>query len=355
LDANLADFYAPWCGHCKKLMPEWSEMARNLKGIAKAGSVDATAHKSCTNRHEVRGYPSIKLFMDGGKRVVDFKGTRDSTNMENFVKKMLQPAVTTLKDTAALESFLKENDAAFVLAGEVPSQLEAAFRNASLAYQRDSYFGRLMSLPKGSSAGVLAYSEGELRETHEAESPVTDEGFDTFITDNNIPYVVELAAGSFYRTTHSGRRTVVGVVDPSAQAATKAMTADLRAMAKKTKQYRFGWIDGVKWPEFVEQTSLSPELFPTLMVIDAPQKIHYVHRNASYDRASFVTEVEAGRIEAEGDGASYITTLTNALGGPKSAMIMIGVGVVLVMVMFAGGQQEPVRYRPPPGGRAKGD
>ena len=114
-------------------------MASNLKGVAKAGSVDATAHKSVTNRYEVRGYPSIKLFLDGGKRVVDFKGTRDAKSMERFVHKMLQPPVINIKDTAGLKAFVGENPAAFVLAGEVPSQFEAAYRNVSVAFQRSYY------------------------------------------------------------------------------------------------------------------------------------------------------------------------------------------------------------------------
>ena len=165
----IVDFYAPWCGrfelfyfsvhswvllvvryrcgHCKKLMPEWSMMATNLKGIANAGSVDATAHKSCTNRYEVRGYPSVKLFLDNGKRVVDFKGTRTAAEMETFVKKMLQPAVETLNDSGDLKRFVESNAATFVLAGDVSASFEASFKNASIAFQRDTWFGRIKVNP----------------------------------------------------------------------------------------------------------------------------------------------------------------------------------------------------------------
>ena len=41
-DIWMVEFYAPWCGHCKALEPEWNASATQLKGKVKFGKVDAT-------------------------------------------------------------------------------------------------------------------------------------------------------------------------------------------------------------------------------------------------------------------------------------------------------------------------
>ncbi|XP_077869020.1 protein disulfide-isomerase A5-like [Saccoglossus kowalevskii] len=61
-------FYAPWCGHCKKMKPEYSEAATQLideevDGVLAA--VDATVATEVAKRYEVKGYPTVKYFKDG--------------------------------------------------------------------------------------------------------------------------------------------------------------------------------------------------------------------------------------------------------------------------------------------------
>ena len=49
----LVDFYAPWCGHSKRLAQPWAEAATRLKGKMNVGALDATQHKSTAGEFEI--------------------------------------------------------------------------------------------------------------------------------------------------------------------------------------------------------------------------------------------------------------------------------------------------------------
>lgn len=69
------EFYAPWCGHCKNLTPEWAKLATNMKSQnVKVGKIDSTVHGKLAQRFGVSGYPTIKLMPAGATS--DSEGTK---------------------------------------------------------------------------------------------------------------------------------------------------------------------------------------------------------------------------------------------------------------------------------------
>uniref|UniRef100_A0AAR2J962 DnaJ homolog subfamily C member 10 n=1 Tax=Pygocentrus nattereri TaxID=42514 RepID=A0AAR2J962_PYGNA len=64
----MVDFYAPWCGPCQALLPEWRRMARMLSGMINVGTVDCQKYHSFCQGENVRAYPEIRLFPQNSNR-----------------------------------------------------------------------------------------------------------------------------------------------------------------------------------------------------------------------------------------------------------------------------------------------
>ena len=71
----LLEFYAPWCGHCNKLAPEFAKAATELKETdVVLAKMDAVEHGDFAADHDVRAYPTLFFFIDGVK--VPYTGGR---------------------------------------------------------------------------------------------------------------------------------------------------------------------------------------------------------------------------------------------------------------------------------------
>jgi len=87
-------FFAPWCGHCKRLAPTWEELAGKFADTAgvKIAKVDCTEgnnkNREICTAQGVNGFPTLNIYKDGEK-VDEYNGKRTIGDLEAFVNKHL--------------------------------------------------------------------------------------------------------------------------------------------------------------------------------------------------------------------------------------------------------------------------
>jgi len=192
-DYLLAEFYAPWCGHCKSLAPEYAKAAKALadqENIALA-KIDATEHGELAKRFGVRGYPTLKWFKKDPENALEYCGGRKEPEIVSWIKKKTGPAAKQIDDVDAAKAFKDENEVAVV--GYFPEGSDSAdyikaadstddvpfgiTNNADVAKELDLAAGGI-TLFKKFDEGFNKYESGDIAE---------------FVKNNMLAYVTEFS------------------------------------------------------------------------------------------------------------------------------------------------------------------
>ncbi|XP_039596672.1 protein disulfide-isomerase [Polypterus senegalus] len=195
----LVEFYAPWCGHCKALAPEYAKAAGKLKeegSSIRLAKVDATEENELAQEYGVRGYPTIKFFKNGSKAAPkEYTAGRQADDIINWLKKRTGPAASTLSDVGAAEKLIEDNEVAVIgFFKDVESESAHTFLQAAEAMD-DTPFGitsadEIFSKYEVTKDSIVLFKKfDEGRNTFEGEA--TKENLLAFIKANQLPVVIE--------------------------------------------------------------------------------------------------------------------------------------------------------------------
>lgn len=134
--AALVEFYAPWCGHCKHLTPEFKALGAaiakdsSIKSRVVIAKVDADKHRSLGERYGVQGFPTLKWFPRGKPTSApeDYNSGRTSSAFLDFIGKQLKAdnsfARVESLDTLAKKYIGAASDSAASVGEEISAAVE---------------------------------------------------------------------------------------------------------------------------------------------------------------------------------------------------------------------------------------
>nr|UTK45861.1 protein disulfide isomerase [Crepidula fornicata] len=197
----LVEFYAPWCGHCKALAPEYAKAAQTLKdenSDVKLAKVDATIETSLGENMGVRGYPTLKFFRNG--KDSEYSGGRQAADIVSWLKKKTGPPAEDLKDKDEAKAFAEKDEVVVIgFFKDQKSEGAVAFTEAAAGID---------DIPFGITSDESAFKEYKMDKDGIVLLKKFDEGRNDFegdfepaaiikhVRDNQLPLVVEFTQES---------------------------------------------------------------------------------------------------------------------------------------------------------------
>lgn len=87
----FVDFYAPWCGVCKKFRPRWKEIAKTYakkNSKIKFASINAEDNRKTAFRYEITAYPTLLLFFNGDRYY--YEQAHEENLLEEFIDRITE-------------------------------------------------------------------------------------------------------------------------------------------------------------------------------------------------------------------------------------------------------------------------
>ncbi|CED84486.1 Protein disulfide isomerase (prolyl 4-hydroxylase beta subunit) [Phaffia rhodozyma] len=303
----LAEFFAPWCGHCKALAPHYEEAATELKSKnIKLAKIDCTVEADLCQEFGIQGYPTLKVFNNGQES--DYTGPRKADGIVSYMIKQSLPAITEV--TASNHDEFKGSDKIVVISygSDAAPKEFASFANAN----RDAFlFGHSsdLSLASLSEPSIILYKtfdEPKLVLSSAEFESLRVESLGAWVKSNSVPLLGEIAPENFASYAEAGLPIAYVFVNPEAAKENAALVKTLEPVAKEYKgKLSFVTIDAVKFIDHAKSLNLDVDNIPGFVIQDLQGQTKFPLKLSSGEKLEakvvedFVARQQSGDIKPD--------------------------------------------------------
>ncbi|CDR40383.1 CYFA0S05e00144g1_1 [Cyberlindnera fabianii] len=298
----LAEFFAPWCGHCKALGPNFAEAADELspKEI-KLAQIDCTQHQGLCSDHGIRGYPTLKVFRGSEDAVSDYEGPRSADGIVKYMLKQSLPAVSVFEDLTKLESFIAEAGSSVIV--ETGVKDNATFSDFANLHRDEFIFAQSTSADVAKKYGenkILVFFDGLEDPAVFAGDEVTAETLAEFIASESFPYFGELDSNTYQK--YMSNPTPLAYLFYTSAEEREEYAPLIKELAKENRgKINFVGIEAARFGRHAENLNMKQE-FPAFALHDATNNKKYgVNQDSALTPQAvkdFVKKFIAGEAEA---------------------------------------------------------
>ncbi|CEP02695.1 unnamed protein product (mitochondrion) [Plasmodiophora brassicae] len=318
----LVEFYAPWCGHCKSLKPEYEAAASKLSGKVKVAAIDLDeeSNKPIGGQYGIRGFPTIKFFVDG--KPMDFEGPRTSDGIVKFVLANLPSKVVKVTESSLDKFLTSKPDVPKALLFTKSKQTSPLYKSLSYSFLDRMILGEIHKSESGVAAqyGVTKFPtlfvfpvstdppspstairyEGQIDQA-ELTSFFRRHALPADPSLSNVPHLSDESCMQA-KCVESGALCVLLLTPDGTPSASQLDIMDEVAEKADSKLFRFGWIDGSAQSAFVNDAFGIGSLDYARVVVVSPRKLRFANFVGSFSSegiSDFLLGIVSGRIKTQ--------------------------------------------------------
>ncbi|KAM9826873.1 LOW QUALITY PROTEIN: protein disulfide-isomerase TMX3 [Neosynchiropus ocellatus] len=329
-DVWLVDFYAPWCGYCKKLEPVWHEVGAELRSSGspvRVGKMDATAYSGMASEFGVRGYPTIKLLK--GDLAYNYKGPRTKDDIVEFANRVAGPAVRALPSKQMFEHMMKRHDVLFVYVG-ADSPLKEKYNEVATELIVYTYFfsaseevlPETISLPE--LPAVMVFKDGGFFTYDEYE----DGSLSSWVNKERFQGYLQIDGFTLYELGETGKLVAIAVIDekdPTEESS--RLKTMIQGVARDYREqfnrdFQFGHMDG---NDYINSLIMSEVAVPSFIILNTSNEQYFLPSEpvqTTEQLVHFITGVLNGSAQAYG-GDGFIQKIKRVAFDAKSTIMSV--------------------------------